>query len=273
MNEMTEHVLSKRKDQRTVEELIRLALTEQDEEAAWEPVTVLQSKGDREVLEAALRLCTSSDGDERALGANILGQLGVPNRSYPNECFDALSNMLGSESDPIVAASIGVAFGHLGDPRAIPILLPLRNHTDPDVRFGVVQALTGHDQPEAIAGLIQLSEDADEDVRDWATFALGTISSLDTPEIRNALFARTSDPHDDTRCEGLAGLANRKDSRVIEPLLRELTSGHVSSPVVEAALAIGDPKLYPALVELQRWWPDASDAKLLENAIARCVPR
>jgi HEAT repeat protein len=71
----------KRDDSRSVEELVRLALTEPDEDAAWEAVSVLHSKGSREVLAAAKRLCDSDSADERQLGANILGQLGMPGRT------------------------------------------------------------------------------------------------------------------------------------------------------------------------------------------------
>lgn len=44
---------SKRDDARRTEELIQIALTEPDESAAWEPVTVLHYRGSLEVLEAA----------------------------------------------------------------------------------------------------------------------------------------------------------------------------------------------------------------------------
>jgi hypothetical protein len=44
-------------DSRTTEELIRIALTEADEHAAWEPVGVLHFSDNREAFEAACRLC------------------------------------------------------------------------------------------------------------------------------------------------------------------------------------------------------------------------
>jgi hypothetical protein len=43
---------------------------------------------------------------------------------------------------------------------------------------------------------------------------------------------------------------------------------------LEAAEAIGDPRLYPALVELKSCCPaDAPLAALLEDALASCAPR
>jgi HEAT repeat protein len=264
----------KHSDPRSVEELVRLALAEQDEDVAPEAVTILHYRGSREVLEAATRLCASERTDERQLGANILGQLGVPNRTFPGECFEILAAMLARETDPNVLECIGVAFGHLADPRAIELLLPLKSHANSDVRFGVAMGLTGHDRPDAIGALIELSQDSEEFVRTWATFALGTMISADTPQIRQALFARVSDPHDETRGEGLVGLALRKDPGVIEPLIADLSSGNAGRLTLEAAEAIGDPRLYPALVELRSCCSDDSpNAALLEDALASCAPR
>lgn len=264
----------KRNNSRSIAELVKLALTEQDEDAAWEAVTALHCKGNREVLEAATRLCASDSADERQLGVNILGQLGTPERTFPNECFEILAAMLTKETDPSVLECIGVAFGHLKDPRAVELLLPLKRHSNSDVRFGVVLGLTGQDRPDAIEALVELSRDSEELVRSWATFALGTMSPADTPEIREALFARISDSHDETRGEALVGLALRKDERVIEPLLSDLSSGNAGRLTLEAAEAIGDPKLYPALVELKSYCSsDTPNAALLEDALASCVPR
>jgi hypothetical protein len=56
MNTDLNYDQEKRNDPRSVEELVRLALTEQDEDAAGEAVTILHYKGSREVLETATRL-------------------------------------------------------------------------------------------------------------------------------------------------------------------------------------------------------------------------
>jgi HEAT repeat protein len=198
----------------------------------------------------------------------------MPERTLPDECFEILAATLAKEVNPNVLECIGVAFGNLKDPRAIELLLPLKCHANSDVRFGVVLGLTGHNRPDAIGALIELSRDSEELVRTWATFALGTLLPADTPEIREALLARTSDLHDEARGEGLVGLALRKDQRVIEPLISDLSSGTAGRLTLEAAEAIGDPKLYPALVELKSFCPaDAPNAALLEDALASCAPR
>ena len=69
---------TKRSDPRSTDELIRIALSEEDINEAWNEVVVLHFRGNREVFEKAKNLCESNCPQERELGANILGQLGVP---------------------------------------------------------------------------------------------------------------------------------------------------------------------------------------------------
>ena len=67
-------------DPRTTAELVSVALTETDEEIAWDTVRALHWRGGLDVLERAKQLAESICSGERRLGADILGQLGVPER-------------------------------------------------------------------------------------------------------------------------------------------------------------------------------------------------
>jgi HEAT repeat protein len=268
----TDPFSEKRNDPRSIEELVKTALDEPDDDLAWKAVTVLHFKGNEEVLAKAQGLCGSRVAEERALGADILGQLGVPDRTFPEECFQTLRTMLNGESDPDVLQSIAIAFGHLNDVRAVPLLAPLRTHLDAEVRLGVVRGLSRHEDAQAIESLIVLSRDEDEDVRDWATFGLGTMIATDSPEIRDALVARLSDGNDDARGEALVGLARRKDDRVFEALYNELGAENVGLLALEAAEEFADPRLVPALLELQETWKDDNDRWTgdLQQALLRC---
>jgi HEAT repeat protein len=259
-------------DPRTTEELVGLALDEKDEDAAWDLITALHFRGTREVLTAAERLCAGPTAAERELGATILGQLGVPDRSFPDECFECLARTVRAETDPDVLQAIGVAFGHLDDPRCIELLLPFKAHPDETVRWGVVQGISGHDFPEAIEALIGLSQDEDEEVRDWATFGLGSLIDTDTPEIREALWARLSDSYEDARAEALTGLARRKDPRTVDLLLKELAADDVDIMVIDAAEELGDSRLLPALKRLKKHWPEdrGEEEESLDKAIFSC---
>jgi HEAT repeat protein len=258
-------------DPRTVDELFATALCESDDDLAWDAKGALQHRGTREILDRALQLCASSCALERRTGADILAQLGSPGRAFPELCLRTLLVMLERESRGDVLNSILVALGHQHRAESIVPAFRFRQHADADVRYAVVHALTGHSEPLAVAGLIELTRYPVAEVRDWATFGLGTQIELDTPEIRECLLERLTDPDDDTRFEALVGLAQRRDRRVLPALSRELKSDFVQVIAVEAASLIADPELLPDLVALQERWD--SDKELLESAIASSSPQ
>jgi HEAT repeat protein len=268
--ELKEYWDRMRSDPRSIDELVSTALSESDEEVAWDAVCALHFRGTEDVLARAETLCRSDSAKERRLGADILGQLGVPDRTFPKQCLSILLGMLNDEVDANVLQAILVALGHLKESDAIEPASRHRGHPDPAVRHGVVLALTGYDDQRAVNWLIELSRDEDAHVRDWATFALAQQIDLDTPAIREALAARLQDADYDTRCEAIVGLAKRGDHRVIPVISQELASDCVGSLVVEAAAMIPDPQFHPQLIALREWW-DVSQTHL-DEAIAACSP-
>lgn len=255
-------------DPRTTAELIAIALTETDEEVAWDAVRSLHWRGGLEVLELAMQLTKSTSSSERRLGADILGQLGIPERAYPEQCKSVLRDLLTAEENAEVLRAVLVALSHQNDIEAIPLVVRFATHPESEVRHGTVLALSmhnGHEVPHAIETLIALSNDACQRVRDWATFALGTLIEVDSKQIRDALADRLKDPDFDTRGEALVGLAQRKDVRVIAAIKIELESDCVGCLAIEAAELIASNELYSFLVDLRGWWD--VDIDLLERAI------
>jgi HEAT repeat protein len=111
-----------------------------------------------------------------------------------------------------------------------------QNHPDPDVRFAVSCALGNFpDHPVAATTLIELTRDVDDDVRNWATFAIGTLSKLDSLELREALVSGLSDPYEDVKEEAISGLARLKDRRVLPALLSALGESPVAETMIDAA--------------------------------------
>jgi len=257
-------------DPRTVDELVNAALGETDEEIAWNAVCALHWNGTFEALCRAEVLCASHCAKERRLGADILGQLGIPERTFPKECCELLRAMLKVSEVAAVLQAVLVALSHQNDADAIPIVANFSTHPDSEVRHAAVLALSGHETPLALESLISLSNDAVAHVRDWATFALGTLVETDTPAIRHALADRLDDSDNDTRGEALVGLAARKDERVVEALKRELSSECIGSLAIEAAELIGSAELHSHLIALQDWWD--VDPELLERAISATQP-
>src|SRR5262249_9787412 len=144
-----------RNDPRATHEFVTIALTEPDENVAWKAVETLHFRATKDVLETACRLCTSECPQERTLGADILGQLGVPNRTFPTESVKVLLELLEVETDEDVLDAICIALGHIHDPTAIPSLVRLKTHPSARVRYAVVVALAGFEDQLAIKTLIE----------------------------------------------------------------------------------------------------------------------
>lgn len=77
--------------------------------------------------------------------------------------------------------------------------------------------------------------ETDEDVRDWATFGLGSLSTVDAPEIRDAFAGRLNDTSADLVEEALARLAQRRDQRALPLLLERLRQPDVDDFTLESA--------------------------------------
>ena len=205
-----------------------------------------------------------------------MGQLGIPERTCPDKCTTTLLELLEREFDPLMLRNICIALGHLGTPRSTEPQLKLILHPDWEVRYGVVSGLSRHQDERAISGLIRLSADVCPLVREWATLGLGTLIDFDTPAIREALYQRflaEDCQNDDTAkiyAEALVGLANRQDERILPRPRSELMSDDVSALAIQAAEALADDRLYPALLQLQTWWEPTSD---LEDALLACRPK
>jgi HEAT repeat protein len=211
-----------------------------DDELPWESVRRLREIGSREVFEIAAGWCGSENPLKRARGADVLAQLGRsidhPSNNFPDESFSAVSGLVQGEKDQLPLLAAVHALGHIGDSRGIPLIIEHRQHPSAEVRFAVACALGSFaNDARSVDALIALMQDLDEDVRDWATFGLGVLGDADSPEIREALCQRMTDPNEDVRAESLAGLGKRKELRALPALIAELNQPEVSDPLKEAA--------------------------------------
>src|SRR5438045_214528 len=104
-------VQDRKYDPRSVDELFTAALTlSYDDERMWNAVAALHCRGSKEVLARAVALCDSSCSRERRLAADVLGQLGVPDRTFPEESFSLLCKMCHHGEDADVLQAVFVAF-------------------------------------------------------------------------------------------------------------------------------------------------------------------
>jgi HEAT repeat protein len=254
------------RDVPSIDALLAIALAEPaDSDGRWAAVHAVQARGDQATFDAAVALCGSDEAHRRRLGVDVLGGIGkrgpdyethgvamgvyADERPFRRPAVDRLLEMVQGEGDPDVLIGIALAFGHLEDVRAIAPLARLSGHHNEDVRCAVAVGLQRHDEDLAVDTLVELSRDSASDVRDWATFGLGTQLDRDTPQIRDALVARLGDEHQTTREGAIVGAAIRGDSRAIEPLLELLDSGREDTLLDEAlatiAARVDDPRLEP----------------------------
>ena len=149
-----------------------------EDEAPWEAVRKLRQLGTREVFDVAAAWCSSDNPLKRARGIDVLAQLGKTaehrTNSFPDESYSVVTNLLKGETDVRPLTSAIFALGHLDEPGAVPLIAQFRSHPNAETRFAVACALGSFpNEPLSVETLLALMADADEDVRDWATFGLG----------------------------------------------------------------------------------------------------
>jgi HEAT repeat protein len=120
--------------------VVRDAACEQDYEPVWPLLSQVAQDGP-----AALRLGTallqSGDPAERAVGCDLLGVTSDLHEAQREAAASALLAAGATERDGDVQWSIARALGATADPRAVPLLVRLTGHADPDVRFQVALSL------------------------------------------------------------------------------------------------------------------------------------
>lgn len=184
-----------------------------DYEPVWEVLRKVAEDGPASLL-AGTDLLASPDPVARSVGCDLLGCASDRHEAVRADAASALLTIAPSETDADVTWSIAQALGSTYDRRAVPVLVSLAAHPDSDVRLKAAQALPSMPPEEAVIGaLIRLTADEDPEVRNWATFGLGSQTDADTPAVREALRARLGDGGEDVHAEAVFGLARRRDLR------------------------------------------------------------
>lgn len=247
-------------DPRSISDLLGAAF-QADDDAAWDAVAALHWRGSKEVLDRAIVLTRSSDPTSRGRGVDILGQLGLPERTFPEESFSAVLSFLRDEVLTVVCDAI-YALQHIDRMRAAVHIIPFADHRDDDIRHAMAFGLGAVDAPKAQEVLLKLMKDRDPDVRNWATFGIGQQSDADTEQTRAALAAALSDDDADVRYEGIIGLGRRRDSRAVrylKLLLHEDPDDIFAREATAKLLGLSESgqvttvELLGALQRLQRW--------------------
>jgi len=230
-------------------DLARSARSDRDRDAVWDLLHEAAHLP-APAVEVATDALAATHPVRRSVAADLLG---VVADCHPDATADVTTVLVAAsprETHAAVQRSLAEAMGH-GDRRVLPALVTYAAHPDAAVRLATARSLTTamYDDPDdaGLDALLRLSTDPDPEVRNWATFGFGWQLPVDSTAIREALWARTTDPYPEARQEGIRGLARRRDRRVV-PLVAGLLladAAHVFT--FDAASFLGDPALLPAL--------------------------
>jgi len=257
------------------EEIVRACRQSIEDEDNRDSLAVVHYRGGKTEFDLGCKYASSDDPLDRVTGAYILSQLGWGDDTFHDESVDILLRLATDKDERVIVDAV-YALGHRKSPRGIPVILPLIDHTNVDIRQAAVSGLTCQDDPAAIQGLIRLANDENRDVRNWAAFGLGTMTDVDSSELRNALAPLLEDSDPEIRGEAMIGLAKRHDPRALPAVIRELEGEFHGDWCLEAAEFLADPQLLPLLEQLRDSIPastPASHFQYLEGAIAACAKK
>lgn len=232
------------------EKLLSRLCNNKSDKSRWDNIRVLRKRPSKELFFKCVEFTKSKDSKTRIIGIDILAQMGVTPRPFLKQTLKLYYDLLNSESDPEVLKSLLYAIGHNNDKlkkTQIEKLCTFSGNNNKWVKEGLVFSLLGVDNLNAIETLIKLSTDKKNNIRNWATFGIGTQIARDNKNIKEALWNRINDKHQETKLEAIVGLAKRKDNRVNEIIKRELLDGEYGILLFEAIIETGDKQFLPLL--------------------------
>lgn len=234
----------------TDDKLLSRLINNKTDKSRWDNISVLRKRPSQELLAKCIELTKSNNPKSSKIGIDILAQLGLPPRPFLKETLKIYFELLEVETDPEVLKSLLYSIGHNNDEldeEQIEKICSFIQNENSLIKEGLVSALLGIDNITAIETLVKLSTDKLSHIRNWATFGLGTQIERNNKYIREALWERVNDKHQETKLEAFVGLAKRKDKRVNEIIRREITGGKYGTLLFEAIIETQEKEFLPLL--------------------------
>ncbi|MGV0921412.1 DUF5724 domain-containing protein [Empedobacter falsenii] len=231
------------------EKLISRLINYKTDKSRWETIRILRSRPSQDLFEKCVELINSNDQKKKIIGIDILAQLGKDKRPFRKETLKIYFELLNSETNENVLFSIlsGISFNEKElNKKQINKICSFQNSNSDLIKQGIVNALGFIENEKAIDVLIKFSKDKANHIRSWATFYIGQVD-FDNESIREALWNRINDKHQETRMEAIIGLAKRKDNRIIEVIKQEIIKDDFGSMLFEAILETENKDFIPIL--------------------------
>jgi len=234
----------------TDDKLLSRLINNKTDKSRWDNISALRKRPSIELFLKCVELTKSNNPKIRKIGIEILAQLGLPPRPFLKETLKMYFDLLEVETDPGVLMSLLYSIGHNNaklDNEQIEKICSFIDNNNDLLKEGLVSSLLGIDHIRAIETLIKLSSDKLSHIRNWATFGLGTQIERNNKAIREALWERVNDKHQETKLEAIVGLAKRKDKRVNDIIRREIIGGEYGTLLFEAIIETQDKEFLPLL--------------------------
>lgn len=214
----------------------------------------LQILSGDDVFNLSMNLCHSRDNYKKKIGVTILSQMTM---SYEKlrKSFCFLENMFQLNKSVLIRASIINALGHFCkkdkhfENKFINLCTKVIHDKSANVRCAIAAALSNINDNSTIPLLLCLLRDNNSDVKNWAAFSIN-FNQYDTEDIREEFVGMLLDTNDDIRIEVISGLAERKDERVLETIIKELKKDVIFDEIIIAAGNAGSKELLPIQNEL-----------------------
>lgn len=236
-----------------VNKLFTRLLTNKTQRTYWDNISALRKIVTEEVFDRAFQLANSTIEKEKIIGIDVLVQLGHTPRFRQKETLVLCFKLLEQKQPSEVLSSILYGIGHNNEnitKHQADKLCIFKDHPTSEVREGLVFALLKIEYYTPINTLIFLSKDKIADIRNWATFGLGTQIEKSNKKIINALWERVDDTDEETKMEAIVGLAKRNEN-VKNVIIKELTQqDEFGSLLFEAIEIVNDIDFLPYLEKI-----------------------
>ena len=259
----------------TNEKIFERLLHIKSSQSYWENIRELHSRPNMDVFARSVAFVNSGNVKKQIIGIDVLAQLGLPLRPFLKDTLELCFNLLKPEDNHMVVVALLYAIGHNNENlnnQQIEKICKCTGLQNSSIKQALVFSLLGIDNAKAIEVLITLSDDRNKNVRNWATFGLGSQIKANNQKIRDALWRRTKDKYQETKLEAILGLARRKDKKVKEIIQSELVGGEFGTLLFESILQLNDDIFLPSLREiLEKSENDTSINPDWLNSLKNCI--
>lgn len=259
-----------------IDKLVYKAKNSKWEKIYWNCIFELRKNVTKEMVDKCFSLIKSNDYKEKKVGIDVLCQLGTNRKKFVKEFLKQIFKILKTENDEALISSCLFAIGHNNknlNVSQIRFLTQFKNSKSKNIRYALVFSQLALKNEESMNSLLFLMKDKSPQVRDWATFGIGTQTDIDSEIIRESLYKNCFDKDEQTKSEAIVGLVNRNDKRAFDIIENELEKNNVGSLIFDTILNIENGEIFLPKLKLifEESKKDNNINKEWLNSLENCI--